>query len=135
MPPDLDPKHVIEFSLVPVGGFPDPGDRIDQAILFTHIRLYPDPVISRDRIEIVDHLEPLLSLSEEIHPAQVGKVVKQRCRVLLQDLADRDNHFLVHKDGKLSAGLSDFHGEIREMVPEGVEYGLFFLGEPGFVHI
>src|SRR2546427_4603198 len=91
---ELDAHEVIDLTLEEVGPFPDGRDRRHGRIVFRDAGLEPEPVVARQRLELVDHLEPVLVL-RVVHREDVGERSEEHtselqsqsnlvCRLLLE---------------------------------------------------
>ena len=85
MPLERDAEHVERFTLVPVRRRPDAGDAVHDRRVRIDGHTQPHIPFVRQRVEVIDHLEPLLR-PETVHRRDV------------------DGH--VHRDGVLK-GLAD----------------------------
>src|SRR2546429_7506696 len=71
---ETDAKHVVNFTLQPVGGWPN-RDRTGHTLTVRDHGLHANALVTRERIENPDHVELLLAL-RIVHSRYVHAVIK-----------------------------------------------------------
>src|SRR5512138_581657 len=106
MPVELYPHQVIHLTLEEYRRLPHSAHAVDGAVSFRHRCSHKEPILLRDREEIVNRHESVFLLPQIVNGSDIGaEVVTKR---FLEEAAYLDNTLPVDSDRDIPSELFDF---------------------------
>ena len=114
-----DPHHVVHFALEEIGASPDRRHGGNDGRILRKTRFHPKPVIVRQGLEQVNHLEPVL-VFRIIHRTDVRQHIEAHFAIVTQEARDVRNGGRLDLRHQILIGtfLPDGEHGIRETVLE-----------------
>lgn len=101
---EIDPIHIKYFSLLPVRGLPDRGNRIYFWLIPWQNYFYHEMEIERYRIQIISNLHST-SIHTVVQPCNAGKHIKISCGILVQGFHHPKKIFPRNFDRRWGTGI------------------------------